>query len=54
MNMDKMLKFLPDAKAAQGRSKDRSTKVGAVCIDDDYNIRGSGYNGFPRGVNDDH
>mgnify|MGYP000844036969 FL=1 len=53
MNMDKMLKFLPDAKAAQGRSKDRSTKVGAVVLDDDYNIRGSGYNGVPRGVNDD-
>ena len=53
MNMDKMLKFLPDAKAAQGRSKDRSTKVGAVVLDDDYNIRGSGYNGFPRDVNDD-
>lgn len=53
MNMDKMLKFLPDARAAQGRSKDRSTKVGAVVLDDDYNIRGSGYNGFPRGVNDD-
>ena len=53
MNMDKLLKFLPDAKAAQGRSKDRSTKVGAVVLDDDYNIRGSGYNGFPRGVSDD-
>lgn len=52
MNMDKMLKFLPDAKAAQGRSKDRSTKVGAVALDDAMVIKGSGYNGFPRGVND--
>ena len=52
MNMDKMLKFLPDARAAQGRSKDRSTKVGAVALDDAMVIKGSGYNGFPRGVDD--
>lgn len=52
MNMDKLLKFLPDAKAAQGRSKDRSTKVGAVALDDAMVIKGSGYNGFPRGVDD--
>lgn len=49
----KFLKFLPDAEAARGRSKDRSTKVGAVVLDDDFNIRISGYNGFPRGCNDD-
>lgn len=48
----KYLKYLPDAKAAMSRSKDRSTKVGAVVIDDDFNVRISGYNGFPRGVND--
>lgn len=51
--LKKFLKFLPDALAARGRSKDRSTKVGAVVIDDDFNVRISGYNGFPRGVNDD-
>lgn len=50
---DKFLKFLPDAKAAMGRSKDRSTRVGAVVIDDDFNVRISGYNGMPRGVDDD-
>lgn len=49
----RFLKFLPDAEAARGRSKDRSTKVGAVVLDDDLNLRISGYNGFPRGVNDD-
>jgi dCMP deaminase len=49
----KFLKFLPDAQAARGRSKDRSTQVGAVVIDDDFNVRISGYNGMPRGVNDD-
>ena len=49
----KFLKFIPDAEAARGRSKDRSTKVGAVVIDDDFNVRISGYNGMPRGVDDD-
>ena len=27
-------------------------RVGAVVIDDDFNLRISGYNGFPRGVDD--
>ena len=49
----KFLRFLPDAEAAMGRSKDRSTRVGAVIIDDDFNVRISGYNGMPRGVADD-
>ncbi len=52
VSLIKFLKFLPDAEAARGRSKDRSTKVGAVVIDDDFNLRISGYNGFPRGVDD--
>lgn len=33
-------------------SKDPSTKVGAVIIDHDRRVVGSGYNGFPRGVID--
>lgn len=49
----KYLKYMPDALAAKGRSKDRSTQVGAVVLDDDYNLRISGYNGMPRGVNDE-
>jgi dCMP deaminase len=53
MLLTKLLRFLPDAFAAMGRSKDRSTKVGAIAIDDNYCLKGSGYNGFPRGVNDD-
>lgn len=52
MSLSKVLKFLPDARAAMGKSKDRSTQVGAVVIDDDYNVRISGYNGMPRGVDD--
>lgn len=51
--MRKFLKFIPDALAAAGRSKDRSTKVGAVVIDDDCNLRISGYNGMARGIDDD-
>lgn len=34
-------------------SKDRSTRVGAVIVGPDLEIRSTGYNGFPRGVNDD-
>lgn len=50
--LKKVLKFLPDAQAARSRSKDRSTQVGGVALDDDFNIRGSAYNGFPRGIDD--
>lgn len=34
-------------------SKDRSTKVGALIIGPDDEPRSAGYNGFPRGINDD-
>jgi dCMP deaminase len=34
-------------------SKDPSTKVGAVIVDDKNRVAGHGYNGFPRGVDDD-
>lgn len=33
-------------------SKDPSTKVGAVVVDDKRRVVGVGYNGFPRGVDD--
>lgn len=33
-------------------SKDPSTKVGCVVVGPDKEIRSQGYNGFPRGVND--
>lgn len=38
---------------AAGKSKDRSTRVGCVLVGPDNEIRSTGYNGFPRGVNDD-
>ena len=34
-------------------SKDRGRKVGAVIVGPDNEIRSTGFNGFPRGVNDD-
>lgn len=34
------------------KSKDRSTKVGTVIVGPDNEVRSTGYNGFPRGVND--
>lgn len=35
------------------KSKDRSTKVGCVIVGPDNEIRTTGYNSFPRKVNDD-
>jgi len=35
------------------RSKDPSTQVGAVIVDDDNVILGVGYNGWPRGIKQD-
>lgn len=46
-------KYYPIADAVAGLSKDPSTKVGAVIIDERGCIRAVGYNGFPRGVDDD-
>lgn len=34
-------------------SKDNSTKVGAVIVNNDYRVLSIGYNGFPVKVNDD-
>lgn len=49
----KFEKFLPIAKAVAGLSKDPSTKVGAIALNDDGIVLAVGYNGFPRGTNDD-
>ena len=35
-------------------SKDPSTRVGAVCVDDKNRVRGIGFNGFSRGTSDDN
>ncbi len=45
--------FMDMAALVASRSKDRSTKVGCVIVGPDNEIRSTGYNGFPRYVNDD-
>lgn len=44
--------FMRLAQEMSARSKDTSTKVGAVVISPTGEVLSSGYNGFPRGVND--
>ena len=45
-------RFLDMAKLISSWSKDPSTKVGAVIVDDDRRILSLGYNGFPIGISD--
>lgn len=45
-------RFMDLAALVSTWSKDPSTKVGAVAVDDDHRILAVGYNGFPRGVID--
>lgn len=49
----KLQNFMRISRAAATLSKDRSTKLGALILGDKFEIRAMGYNGFPRGVNDD-
>lgn len=46
-------RFLLLAEHVAAWSKDPSTKVGCVLVDDRRRVIGMGYNGFPRGVADD-
>ena len=34
------------------KSKDKSTQIGCVIVGPDHEIRSTGYNSFPRGIND--
>jgi len=45
--------FLNIAEQVKEKSKDRSTKIGAVIIGPDNEIVSTGYNSFPRGINDE-
>lgn len=45
--------FMGLAHLSALRSKDPSTQVGACIISEDKKVIGIGYNGFPRGCNDD-
>lgn len=46
-------RFIDLAEYIGNWSKDRSTKVGAVIVDDDKRVVGMGYNGFPAGFDDE-
>jgi len=50
-NWDK--KFFELSQYIASWSKDRSTKVGSVIVNDNHVIVSIGYNGFPIGFNDD-
>jgi dCMP deaminase len=50
-NWDK--RMMESAKLIASWSKDRNRKVGCVVVAPDHAILSSGFNGFPRGVNDD-
>lgn len=45
-------RFLQEAKAKSLWSKDISTKVGAVTVGKHNQILSTGFNGFPRGIDD--
>ena len=46
-------RFIDLARHISGWSKDPSTKVGCVVVGEDREIRSTGFNGFPRGIEDD-
>lgn len=52
MTREKDIQFLEDARHAARKSKDPSTKCGAVIIRPDRSEVARGYNGFPRKMKD--
>lgn len=46
------IRFMRLAKEISTWSKDPSTRIGAVIVNDDRRILATGYNGFPRGIAD--
>jgi dCMP deaminase len=46
------MRFLDQAKLVASWSKDPSTKVGAVIVDENHRVVSQGFNGFARGVTD--
>ena len=48
-----IIQFANVAETLARFSKDPSTRVGAVVVDDHGHILSTGWNGFPRGVDDD-
>lgn len=44
--------YLNMANTARQKSKDPSTKVGAIIVGKDHEIISTGFNGFPRGIDE--
>lgn len=44
--------FLQIAEVVKLKSKDQSTQIGAVIVGNDNEVLSTGYNSFPRGMND--
>jgi dCMP deaminase len=45
-------RFMEMAEVISSWSKDPSSKIGAVIVNSERRILATGYNGFPRGIND--
>jgi dCMP deaminase len=45
--------FFKQVRTYAEKSKDQSTQVGSIIVDEENGIRAGGYNGLPRGLNDD-
>ena len=45
--------FLNIAESVKLKSKDQRTQIGAVIVGEDKEIVSTGFNSFPRGINDD-
>jgi dCMP deaminase len=45
-------RFMEQAELIASWSKDPSSKIGAVIVNDERRILATGYNGFPRGISD--
>lgn len=52
INMEWDSYFLNIAEAIKLKSKDQSTQIGAVIVGTNNEIRSTGYNSFPRGLDD--
>ena len=50
MNWDQY--FISLIPAIRAKSKDRSTKVGAIIVNEHHAIMNTGFNGFPHGIDD--
>lgn len=52
LNEEWLRYFINIAEQVKLKSKDRSTQIGAVIVGKDKEIRSTGYNSFPRGLDD--